>query len=482
MLPYRILFTALICAIITMQPRALRASHISGGAFTYTYKADTNINGSSFRKYEVTLYLYQDCATGVPDAIQQDNPAFFTVHRNDGILFRVDTNIYYDGTPGKDGAIEVPLELETACGSVYADLNKCLLRKKFTKIYYLPVDGQGYTVVYQRCCRPSTIENLQAPSEKGITFFCEIPASVINTSAVFSNHPPQVICLMNTTTSDQHATDADGDSLTYALEGLYEGASGPDIKPRVASAPPYPTVAYAAGYSQSEPLGTKGIVSIDEKTGLLSVTSTSTGTFQVGIVCKEWRGGQLINTVRREITWSAVNCGAAAIYKPYAGGNRTVLKGDTVHFHAKGAARYNWQPATFLNDATIANPIGTFTTVGEYTYEVYGETDNGCSGKDEIKVSVVEHTQYTAPNAFTPNGDGYNDRLYPLPVGAVQFISMRIFNRWGNELFISNNPAQGWDGTYGNKQQDMGVYVWVIEYTDSFGEPRIAKGSTVLLR
>ncbi|GAA4465073.1 hypothetical protein GCM10023093_16620 [Nemorincola caseinilytica] len=462
------------------------ASHTTGGDMTYTFIKDTTISGNLFQVYTVTLLLYQDCKDGVSDAIQQDNPAFFTVYENGGSLLRVDTNIYYDPTPGSGGATTIPQEeVTTGCGIVPLQGNRpCLLRKKFSKRYYLPQNTAGYVVVYQRCCRTASVENLVDAGEKGVTFFCTIPGAgggMRNSSAVFKDHPTPVICMNEKMILDVSATDADGDSLTYEFSNIYEGASGPDIKPKVTTAPPFDTVQYQPAYWHAAPVFVAEPIQIDPIAGIVTVVPGKIGRYQVGICCNEWRNGVLINKVYREFQWTVINCnGLIESYKPNAGVNRTVLQGDTIHFHAKGAIRYSWNPATFLSDAGSPDPIGTFTELGDHTYILYGETNNDCKGYDTITIFVREHSGYTAPNAFTPNGDGINDRLIPMPVGKSRLRSFSIYNRWGKRVYYTTElmAGIGWDG----KEQDIGVYLWQIEYTDNLGEERTERGNTTLLR
>lgn len=472
--------------LLVVLPFVSLASHLAGGEFVYKYLGDSAKGALHFSIYEVSLYIYQDCKDGVETAIQQDDPAFFTIYSNDGNRYPVDSMVFYNRDPASGAAIALPAEIETICGKISVEAASiCMLRKRFTKRYALPVNTSGYTIAYQRCCRNGNLSNIQNAGDKGSTFFCVIPPAntLTNNSAQFTGHPPQIICIHSTNIIDQAATDADGDSLTYALDDLYDGASGPDIKPKIATPPPYNKMNdYAPGYAATQPLGPNGEVTIDEKTGLLTVRATTIGKQQLAIKCNEWRNGNIINTMHRELTWTVTDCAAISKYKPHAGSNRTVVAGDTLHFYATNAVNYKWQPATFLNNPMVADPVGTFPTPGEYTYILYGENSKGCSGTDTVKVRVQEHTEYTAPTAFTPNGDGVNDALKPIPVGKTVFKSMRVYNRWGNVIYSTTNEYFGWNGTYNNKPQDMGTYVWQIEYTDSFGQPRVASGSTVLIR
>ena len=467
-------------------PFGATASHIVGADMTYKYIKDTTIGGITHKKYEVTLMIYQDCVKGQPDAISQDNPAFFTAYNN-GIVFKVDTNIFYDATPGSGGSITVPIDnISTPCGSVsLQNVKLCLLRKKFSRNYYLPPSDKEYTIVYQRCCRNSSISNLTDPGDNGSTYYCTIPATATNNSAVFGDYPAQVVCLGLPMNLPFAATDADGDSLSYEFAPAFDGASGPDIKPKIATPPPYDMALYAAPYTYNYPISSAADpVRIDATTGTITGSPDKVGRYIMVVVCKEWRNGVKVNESRREFQWTVMNCSEElAVYKPNAGPDVIVLTGETIQFDAKGAAKYVWEPATGLSNANIANPTALFTEPGEYVYMLRGESDKGCTGTDEIKVHVLEHSDFTAPNAFTPNGDGHNDKLYPIPIGKSKLVSFKIFDRWGNEVFQTPGlQTSGWDGTYKGTAQPQAVYVWSIEYIDNFEEKHTKGGNTTLLR
>ncbi len=88
------------------------------------------------------------------------------------------------------------------------------------------------------------------------------------------------------------------------------------------------------------------------------------------------------------------------------------------------------------------------------------------------------------PKAFSPNGDGINDRLYPILVGIQQLYYFRVYNRWGNLIFETNsgNPASGWDGKYKGLLQPVETYTWVAEGIDIDGIIIKKSGNTILLK
>lgn len=86
---------------------------------------------------------------------------------------------------------------------------------------------------------------------------------------------------------------------------------------------------------------------------------------------------------------------------------------------------------------------------------------------DSIRVSVVDCSYgVEMPNVFTPNGDGSNDLFRPVTLQGVSSISFRIYNRWGQELFQTNQLEAGWDGrTPSGRPVPAGTYFWVLETT-----------------
>jgi gliding motility-associated-like protein len=86
------------------------------------------------------------------------------------------------------------------------------------------------------------------------------------------------------------------------------------------------------------------------------------------------------------------------------------------------------------------------------------------------------------PTAFTPNSDGYNDIFRPKFAGRATKYSFIVYNRWGQKVFESRDPALGWDGTINGTQQPSGVYVWQCQYQLYKRDPVAVKGTVVLLR
>jgi gliding motility-associated-like protein len=77
-------------------------------------------------------------------------------------------------------------------------------------------------------------------------------------------------------------------------------------------------------------------------------------------------------------------------------------------------------------------------------------------------VHIEPKASVDVPTAFTPNGDGINDIIYVDGWGIRKLNYFRIYNRWGELLFESNDIKIGWDGTYKGVPQNMETYVWQV--------------------
>lgn len=137
------------------------------------------------------------------------------------------------------------------------------------------------------------------------------------------------------------------------------------------------------------------------------------------------------------------------------------------------AARWRWNTGSTSSFIRVVAP-------GTYFVKV---TIDGCESTDTI--TVAKDCYLDLPNVFTPNGDGMNDYFFPrdlLTRGLTSF-NMRIYNRWGEEIFTSNSlDGRGWDGRYNDVPQPQGVYVYIIDATFKDGQKEHHQGNVTLLR
>jgi gliding motility-associated-like protein len=140
---------------------------------------------------------------------------------------------------------------------------------------------------------------------------------------------------------------------------------------------------------------------------------------------------------------------------------------------------WQWTPATGLDDPSKPHPLAK--PVNTTTYQLNVVSDNGCTASGKTRIIVYYTLQM--PGAFTPNGDGKND-LFRIPPSTTQTIdNFTVYNRWGQRIFTTANPAEGWDGTFRRQPAPPGAYIWAIIYTDLLtGRTAKAEGTVLLIR
>lgn len=128
------------------------------------------------------------------------------------------------------------------------------------------------------------------------------------------------------------------------------------------------------------------------------------------------------------------------------------------------------------------NPtISVAATAPKTTFVVMLTGPNGCTLTDSLTI-VVEPARVTLPNAFSPNGDGTNDRFRPITNNKnIRIAEMKVFTRWG-KLAYSGNDINGWDGNINGKPAPVDVYVYNIVFEFPGGRKETRSGDVALLR
>ena len=146
-------------------------------------------------------------------------------------------------------------------------------------------------------------------------------------------------------------------------------------------------------------------------------------------------------------------------------------------------------------DSLTVNPFFTTNYVSTYTL-------NGCSVSDTVLVSVNFATQVIVilPNSFSPNGDGENDFFRVLTNvdedqnftnnandgfkegGAIAEMDLRVYNRYGQMVFRTTNPHEGWDGTFKGKPLNPATYTYILNFRTVDGRSDDRSGNVTLFR
>lgn len=202
-----------------------------------------------------------------------------------------------------------------------------------------------------------------------------------------------------------------------------------------------------------------------------------TGTYEVVLIVTNTNACNFSDTFKKTIT---IKPGPVAnfTFKP------TVPEpNDSIHYFNSSlyALSYQW----FFGDGTgsyVDNPVHFFKKTGWYETCLIANGYEGCADTICKRVYADIYPAVDVPTGFTPNGDGKNDMVYVRGAAIEKLDYFRIFNRWGQLVFETQNIEIGWDGSFEGKQQPVDSYAYVLEVTFVDGTKANKKGNITLLR
>ncbi len=355
------------------------ATHIVGGEIYYDCLGSNN--------YKITVKVYRDCGPANTMGTPFDDPLPITI---------------YDAANNLINVVSVPLSTPFSIPTISSNIcltppPQCIEVATFQTIVNLPPSPGGYTIVYQRCCRNSSIQNLLNPSNSGGTYFARIPDPGIvtcNSSPRFSTLPPLVICMNDNFTFNHSATDPNGDSLVYSFYTPYEGGSSSSPAPNPAAPPPYIPESWAPGYTQNAQIGGAPSLTINSATGVMNCRPNLTGIYVYAVKVAEYRGGIFLSESMREFQINVVNCTIAvqSIIAPQTaiqlcGGLTLVFTNNSIN-----ATTYLWNfgdTTTTADTSVLTNPSYTYPDTGTYNVTLIANPNSICA--DTITIPFVVH-------------------------------------------------------------------------------------------
>ncbi len=145
-------------------------------------------------------------------------------------------------------------------------------------------------------------------------------------------------------------------------------------------------------------------------------------------------------------------------------------------------ASYEWD---FGDNSSLnydENPLHNYSSAGEYDVMLVVETINGCQDTVFGKVALTEEAVLFIPNAFTPNGDGTNDK-FEIKGTPIADYNLYIYDRWGKQIWSTHNFETHWDGTdKGGSPVPTGSYVYHIAGTDYLKQQVSYQGTVTVIR
>ncbi|TND05077.1 MAG: hypothetical protein FD123_3697 [Bacteroidetes bacterium] len=175
----------------------------------------------------------------------------------------------------------------------------------------------------------------------------------------------------------------------------------------------------------------------------------------------------------------------------------TIDQSPTAQFTATPPSANTQQPVNFLDQSfsniitwywnfgdsgatsTQQNPTYSYNDPGSYQVMLVVTDANGCI--DTAYYDIIIAIPPVVPSGFSPNGDGVNDVFF-VRGGPFEELELRIYNNWGEQLFLSRSQQQGWDGTRDGVLQPIGVYIYTVRAVTFDGKEYKLSGDVTLLR
>ncbi|MPM16304.1 hypothetical protein SDC9_62682 [bioreactor metagenome] len=166
--------------------------------------------------------------------------------------------------------------------------------------------------------------------------------------------------------------------------------------------------------------------------------------------------------------------------------NPATVGGGPIQFinQTTGASSWEWD----FGDGSFSTeqyPAHSFEGVGEYIVWLWAENNFGC--RDSFALTIIINDIFTLyiPNAFSPNGDGRNDFFMPYGISVnTDYYEMRIYNRWGNLVFMTTDINTPWDGNIKGivkKEKTQDVYTYEIKLKDATNIIHKYRGKVIVI-
>ncbi|MCH2224231.1 MAG: PKD domain-containing protein, partial [Crocinitomicaceae bacterium] len=206
--------------------------------------------------------------------------------------------------------------------------------------------------------------------------------------------------------------------------------------------------------------------------GVVSNTYTTSGSFDVSLFVTNSVGCSSTETYTNYINVHPIPLAAFNL-------NPEILNINDLEAHcinnSINATNFVWDFGDGTQ-GTLENPIHLFPDIpnSHYTVTLHATSEFNCTDSTQRTIQVQDVLLYYVPNAFTPDDDEFNQTFQPVFTSGFDPLDFRllIFDRWGEVIFESRDTEHGWDGTYGGKTVQQGVYTWTIEFKETMTDKR----------
>ena len=162
--------------------------------------------------------------------------------------------------------------------------------------------------------------------------------------------------------------------------------------------------------------------------------------------------------------------------------SQTIFNNSPVQFQnlSEDAVTYEW----YFGDgqeSTIIHPLNTYSEPGTYIVTLIAIDDKGCIDSIQKPIRIEEEWYIFVPNTFTPDGNRLNTTFKASTIG-ISTLEVKVYNRWGQLVFTSNDRLFRWDATYKGELVPDGTYTYSINFQTNSGRQKDINGHVNVLK
>jgi gliding motility-associated-like protein len=167
----------------------------------------------------------------------------------------------------------------------------------------------------------------------------------------------------------------------------------------------------------------------------------------------------------------------------YFSQNPVTVETPSVNLIGSGGNSYEWN--SIFQGSSLGNEYTALLTgiSGDFIFRMIVENNLGCIDTVYNTLTINENYNIFIPNSFTPDGNEFNQYWKPViyKIYDIKDYNLKIFNRWGETIWESNDPLEGWDGTFSKGKCQDGIYLWKLSFIFSDDAKKIENNGHILL-
>jgi hypothetical protein len=419
------LFRTLFIVFLLTGLISAKATHLNGGTITYKY-----IGVNTYHLIFTAYYDRNPCL--IPTPVQAQPNTWLEIYTA--------TGSYYS-------SVNLPMRSNTAIlpyqGSCVPNDTCYELRKVvYSDTVILPTLKRGYHLYYESCCRNGQIDNMTSPTSYGEAFYAYIPKRMYygdNSSPEWNIDPPTFYCIGNDVNFDNSAYDLDGDSLVYSFYNPFADIdyTAPYDLDFINGQPQFQYINFISPYHANNVLNLNGTDSLKiNSNGRIHGIPDNLGYFVAGIRCDEYRNGNLLSSIYRDMRYAVINCPPhpVADFTPIIdcqGSGIVQFTNNTI------ADDYFWDfDTSFVSNDTsnLFSPSYNYSSGQCFDALLFASNNNGCYSSITLPVCV-----------------GVTTANFMLPSPACDSVGLTIINQ--STFPVGSNMNFLWTTTQGDTSQ-----------------------------